>query len=124
MNKKQPVSDRILPRLIIFPFFSTVDPVRLSVNALASSLISFSKVPRSTSLHNSLPDLASPEQEDQRPLLNTNRGNSQFEAAGKSSGKGGRPPPLPPKSKSQSQSDESIDPLSSEATTANIGKKK
>ena len=91
---------------------------------MASSLISFSKVPRSTSLHNSLPDLASPEQEDQRPLLNTNRGNSQFEtAAGKSSGKGGRPPPLPPKSKSQSQSDESIDPLSSEATTANIGKK-
>ena len=42
-----------------------VDPVRLSVNALASSLISVSnKVPRSTSLHNSLPDLASPDHEE------------------------------------------------------------
>ena len=93
---------------------------------------------RSTSLHNSLPDLASPDQEDhvvhqqqRQPalLLNSNRGNnsSQLEASAgissKSSGsKGVRPPPLPPKSKSQSQSDESIDPLSSEATTANIGK--
>ena len=160
------IGSNFTPSNYHFLFFTPVDPVRLSVNALASSLISFSKVPRyvwfhekkncyyfiqfcaisrfifytfrSTSLHNSLPDLASPDQEDhvvhqqqRQPalLLNSNRGNnsSQLEASAginskSSGGKGVRPPPLPPKSKSQSQSDESIDPLSSEATTANIGK--
>ena len=160
------IGSNFTPSNYHFLFFTPVDPVRLSVNALASSLISFSKVPRyvwfhekkncyyfiqfcaisrfifytfrSTSLHNSLPDLASPDQEDhvvhqqqRQPalLLNSNRGNnsSQLEASAginskSSGGKGVRPPPLPPKSKSQSQSDESIDPLSSEAMTANIGK--
>ena len=34
-----------------------IEPVRLAVNALASNLLAISIVPKSTSFHNSLPDL-------------------------------------------------------------------
>lgn len=70
-----------------------IEPVRLAVNNLAANLLAISVVPKSTSFHNSLPDLASPERESkQQPLSYVDS----------------RPPPLPPKSKSQSEND---DPL-------------
>ena len=85
-----------------------IDPVRLAVNALASNLLAISIVPKSTSFHNSLPDLASPERENptqQRQPM------SYVEP---------RPPPLPPKSKSQSQSDDSMDPVMTSACSESV----
>ena len=111
-----------------------IDPVRLSVSALASSLVyhsGASKVPRSTSLHNSLPDLASPDHEEAKfEAINKSGSSKQHHSyvepgSGNAAASGAttyhhRPPPLPPKSKSQSQSDDSIDALSSEAVPANV----
>ena len=90
-----------------------IDPVRISVNALASNLNAISIVPKSTSFHNSLPDLASPEREN----------SSEAKKQPMSYVDPPRPPPLPPKSKSQSQSDDSIDPMlmsSSDASSAHV----
>ena len=90
-----------------------IDPVRISVNALASNLNAISIVPKSTSFHNSLPDLASPEREN----------SSEAKKQPMSYVDPPRPPPLPPKSKSQSQSDDSIDPMlmsSSDAPSAHV----
>ena len=117
-----------------------IDPVRLSVSALASSLVyhsGASKVPRSTSLHNSLPDLASPDHDGAKfdAAINKSGSSKQHHSYVEPGSERNqhpaasgattttyhhRPPPLPPKSKSQSQSDDSIDALSSEAVPANV----
>ncbi len=97
-----------------------IDPVRQSVNALASNLLAISVVPKSTSFHNSLPDLASPERETPPKAVKEKSDNAQSMSYidAKSSKHHHhhhhhhhRPPPLPPKSKSQSQSDDSMDPV-------------
>lgn len=81
-----------------------IEPVRSAVNTVASNLLAISVVPKSTSFHNSLPDLASPEREKasvSMPCPVEKRHGA---------------PPLPPKSKSQSQSDDSMDPVMSSAS--------
>ena len=100
-----------------------IDPVRISVNALASNLNAISIVPKSTSFHNSLPDLASPERENNEKNKLKIQGQPMSYVEPSKSGGPNRPPPLPPKSKSQSQSDDSIDPMlmsSSDASSAHV----
>jgi hypothetical protein len=97
-----------------------IEPVRLAVNSLASNLLAISIVPKSTSFHNSLPDLASPERE--APAGSSSRQPMSYvdQAPGPPTGSAvSRPPPLPPKSKSQSQSDDSMDPIMSSSDNAN-----
>jgi hypothetical protein len=102
-----------------------IDPVRAAVNALASNLLAICAVPRSMSLYNSLPDLASPDRDEAAhhqnvvDAANTRQQPRSFNEA-TTTGSGGhhRPPPLPPKGKSHSQSDDSMDPLSSEPSTS------
>lgn len=93
-----------------------IDPVRVAVNALAANLLAVSVVvPRSTSLHNSLPDLASPDREDKKLFGGQAPDSTDFVR------ERGRPPPLPPKSKSQSHSDDSVDHTEAVTTsTANV----
>lgn len=87
-----------------------IEPVRSAVNTVASNLLAISVVPKSTSFHNSLPDLASPE----RPEKAANN------AVSMPTEKRPPAPALPPKSKSQSQSDtDSVDPVISSASDTN-----
>ena len=45
------------PDLYYLDVHQVIEPVRLAVNGLASNLLAISIVPKSTSFHNSLPDL-------------------------------------------------------------------
>lgn len=89
-----------------------IDPVRNAVIVLANHLLAISTtVPRATSFHNSLPDLASPDEPRPGPGREAPSLPSRLQ-------KGASAPPLPPKqhvtskptgSSSYSQSDDSVD---------------